>query len=282
MASSEVAEVSQDLEDIRKSNGQDDHEFWFARELMSVLGYNTWESFAKVVRKAQESCINSGLPEDNHFRQATKKVELGSGATRDVEDVMLSRFACYRVAQNGDPKKPQIAISQAYFAVQTRRAELVEQHYRSLERLEQRENLKASEKLLSGALASHGVDGKGFGIIRSKGDKAFFGGNTTADMKALYGITQSRALGDYLSPVVMSAKTLINEMTRHNVSQDNLQGEARIGREHVTNSKAVRETLTGRGIHPEDQPAEEDIKKVERRLNREIGTVRTKQLPEQN
>jgi len=282
MASPEVTEVSSSLEEIRKTNGQEDHEFWLARELMSVLGYKTWESFAKVVGKAQEACINSGVAEDNHFRQATKMVPVGSGATREVDDVMLSRFACYLIAQNGDPKKPQIAISQAYFAAQTRRAELVEQHYRSIERIEQRENLKASEKLLSGALASHGVDGKGYGIIRSRGDEAFFGGRTTAAMKDLYGIIQTRALGDYLSPVLMSAKTLINEMTKHNVTHSNIQGHRLISSEHVTNSEAVRETLTGRGIIPEDQPAEEDIKKVERRLNKEIGKVRTRELPAQN
>ncbi|WP_219717592.1 DNA damage-inducible protein D [Zhihengliuella halotolerans] len=268
------------MDEVRKAGQEDEHEFWFARDLMLVLGYKNWESFARVVIKAQEACATAGLSEDNHFRQATKKVRLGSSASREVEDVMLSRFACYLVAQNGDPKKQQIAMAQAYFAVQTRKSELIEERYRSIERLEHREQLKVSEKALSDVFSSHGVDGKGYAIIRSKGDQAFFGGHTTQMMKDKYGIQKSRPLGDFLSPLALSAKTLVNEMSRHNISRSELHGAGPLAAEHVSNSESVRSMLQERGIKPEDLPAEEDIRKVQRRVSRDHDALPSRQLPE--
>lgn len=254
MEASELAAVADGLDSIRKADDETEFEFWFARDLMPALGYSNWESFAKVVEKAQESCRLAGIPEDNHFRQATKMVSIGSGANRSIENIMLSRFASYLVAQNGDSKKAQVAVAQAYFAVQTRKMELIEEHIRTVERLEYREQLRLSEKVLSEVFAGHGIKGESFGIIRSKGDRAFFGGQTTQQMKDRYGISKSRPLGDFLPSLTLSAKTLINEMSKFNIDRDALQGKTAVTREHVSNSTSVREMLGKRGHHSRRSP----------------------------
>lgn len=279
MDASELATVADGLDGIRKADEDTEFEFWLARDLMTALGYASWESFAKVVQKAQESCRLAGLAEDNHFRQATKMVQIGSGAARSVEDVMLSRFACYLVAQNGDSKKTQVAVAQAYFAVQTRKMELIEEHIRTVERLEYREQLRLSEKALSDVFAGHGIKGSSFGIIRSKGDAAFFGGKSTQQMKDRYGISSSRPLGDFLPSLTLSAKTLINEMSRYNIDRSALHGDAAITKEHVSNSTSVRDMLGKRGIKPEDLPAEEDIAKVERKYHKSQSSLKASGLP---
>ena len=200
-------------------------EFWFARDLQEPLGYARWENFVTAIQRAIESCRTTGYEPDNHFRGVTKMVLLGSGAERAIEDFLLTRYACYLIAQNGDPRKEPIAFAQSYFAVQTRKQELIEERMLLLRRLEAREKLRASEKAHSDNIFERGVDDAGFGRIRSKGDAALFGGHTTQAMKDRFGITQTRPLADFLPTLTIAAKNLATEMTNHNVHQADLQGE---------------------------------------------------------
>ena len=244
-------------------------EFWFARDLQEPLGYARWENFLTAIQRAIESCQTTGADPGNHFRGVTKMVPIGSGAGRTIEDFMLTRYACYLIAQNGDPRKEPIAFAQSYFAVQTRKQELIEERIRLMGRLEARNKLRASEKALSDNIFERGVDDAGFGRIRSKGDAALFGGRTTLAMKERFGITQTRPLADFLPTLTIAAKNLATEMTNHNVQQANLQGEPAITGEHVQNNSSVRQMLGQRGIKPEELPPEEDISKLERRVKTE-------------
>ena len=251
---------------IKSDDGDAQIEVWFARDLQSVLGYVRWENFLVAIQRAVESCKTQNINLDDHFREVTKMVKLGSGAQREVQDYMLTRYACYLIAQNGDPKKEEVAFAQSYFAVQTRKAELIEERLNHISRIETRDRLRASEKQLSQNIYERGVDDKGFGRIRAKGDAALFGGHTTEDMKCRLGITSNRPLADFLPTLTIAAKNLATEMTNYNVENKDLQGEPAITMEHIQNNKSVRQMLGARGIKPEELPPAEDIKKIERKV----------------
>lgn len=247
----------------------DEMECWLARELMELLEYKEWRNFNNVINKSKTACINSGNEVTNHFVDVNKTINLPKGATKEIEDMMLTRYACYLIAQNGDPRKEVIAFAQTYFAVQTRKQEIIEQRLEELERLQARQKLSDSEKLLSKIIFDKGVDGKGLAKIKSFGDYALFGQYSTSEMKTKLKIPSSRALSDFLPTITIKAKDFANEITAFNVKEHNINSESSIKSEHVKNNKDVRKVLTNRNIYPEKLPAEEDIKKVERRLNSE-------------
>jgi len=256
---------------------ENDTEYWFARELQDLLGYNNWQNFSKVIEKATIACTNSGNSEDDHFMGVSKTIEMPNDAIKEIEDIMLSRYACYLIAQNGDSRKEEIAFAMSYFALQTRKQELLEQRIYEIERLIARKKLSESEKELSSVLFERGIDNQGFARIRSKGDKALFGGYTTEQMKYKLAIPKNRPLADFLPTITIKAKDFANEITNFNVQKENLLGEKSIASEHIKNNSGVRDLLNKRGIFPENLPPAEDIKKLERRLESEA-----KKIPKNN
>ena len=240
-------------------------EFWLARDIQHLLGYAKWDNFLNVVSKAKTACEVSGHAVADHFADVGKMVDLGSGSQREVDDLMLTRYACYLVAQNGDPKKQEIAFAQTYFAVQTRRAELIEQRLLDVERISAREKLTSTEKELSNVIFEQAGNNQDFALIRSKGDQALFGKSTQA-MKAQWKVPDTRPLADFAPTIILKAKDFATEITIFNARQHQLGSERAISKEHITNNEAVRKTLLERGIRPESLPPAEDVKKVERRL----------------
>lgn len=248
-------------------------ECWSARELQEILNYAKWDNFLKVIEKAKKACENSGSLLSDHFADVGKMVQIGSGSERQIEDIALTRYACYLIAQNGDSSKNEVAFAQTYFAVQTRKQEIIEQRLLNVARVTAREKLSKSEKKLSGIIYERGVDDKGFATIRSKGDQALFGGFSTNDMKRKLQIPDNRPLADFLPTLTIKAKDFATELTSHNVVDKNLKGEGQISKEHIENNIAVRKMLKERGVLPEHLPALEDVKKIQRQLDNDEKKV---------
>jgi len=263
------------------SQKADSIEFWFARDLQTLLDYDEWRNFVKVIEKAKTACGKSGQDIKDHFVDVNKKVKIGSEAEREIDDIMLSRYACYLIAQNGDPRKEQIAFAQSYFAVQTRKQELIEQRIALIERMSARQKLAASETELSKLIYERGVDDDGFARIRSKGDKALFGGFTTSQMKGKLRIPKSRPLADFLPTITITAKNLATEITNFNVKKEGLKGENTITHENIKNNTDIRGLLAKSGIKPEELPPEEDIRKLERKVKKDEELIgrQSKRIP---
>lgn len=261
-----IGRLRSSFEDMVRADPASGAEFWCARDLQFLLDYARWENFAKVIDKAVTSCKNSGSDPSHHFLEITKMVDVGSGAKREIDDIALTRYACYLIAQNGDPSKDPIAFAQTYFAVQTRKQEIIERRLAEAERVSARRKLTRSEKELSGIVFDRLRDNESFARIRSKGDTALFGGRTTQDMKARLSVPKGRPLADFLPTITIKAKDFANEITNFNIKERELRSEPGITDEHIKNNREVRRVLVDRGIVPEKLPAAEDVKKVERRL----------------
>ncbi|GAB1235553.1 DNA damage-inducible protein D [Ferrigenium sp. UT5] len=240
-------------------------EFWLARDLQHLLGYDEWRNFTTVISKAKTSCELSGHPVADHFVDVNKTIAMPKGAEKEVPDIMLTRYACYLIAQNGDPRKQEIAFAQTYFAIQTRKAEVIEQKLLEAERVSARKKLTSTEKELSAVIYEQTGSDQNFAVIRSKGDQALFG-KTTQAMKSRWKVPDNRPLADFAPTIILKAKDFATEITIFNGRQNKLASKAAISSEHITNNEAVRKTLLERGIRPESLPAAEDVKKVERRL----------------
>ena len=275
-----IVALHRQFEDIVNVMPDSAVEFWYARDLQPILGYTQWRNFLEVIDKAKTACSSSGINTLNHFADVSKMVKIGSGSERQIDDIMLTRYACYLIAQNGDSRKDQIAFAQSYFAMQTRKQEIIEERIHLQERILARQKLRESETELSKMIYERGVDDQGFGRIRSKGDAALFGGNSTQNMKNRLNVPVNRSLADFLPTVTVAAKNLATEITNHNVRHRDLHGESPIASEHVQNNEGVRKMLMERGIQPEELPPEQDLKMLERQVRSdEKKMIKATELP---
>lgn len=277
-----VNRTEKDFESIKRID-ENGVEFWYARELMIMLEYSKWGNFKNVIKKAKDACKGSNIAEGGHFADVGRVLKVGNNAEMEVDDLKLTRYACYLIAQNGDSRKKAIATAQTYFAVQTRKQEIIEDRIKLMNRLEAREKLKESEKQLSKNIYERGVDDLGFARIRSKGDSALFGGLNTMQMKAKYCVKENRPLADFLPTLTIAAKNLATEMTNYNVTEKDIYGEESITDEHIDNNLSVRNMLNKRGIKPENLKPAEDLKKLERRVKAENKKMaNNNKLPKRN
>ena len=265
------------FDDTRRENGV---EYWYARDLYPLLGYLRWENFETAIQRAKEACENAGGSVADHFRDATKLIIVGKNTKQEIIDIKLTRYACYLVTLNGDPRKTEIAFAQAYFVTQTRKMEVIEQRMAELERIDAREKLTLAEKAFSAMAFSRGVDGRGISEIRSFGDKALFGGKTTENMKKKLGVIKNNALADILPKVTIVAKEFATAVTSENTQRKNLQGKGSILNEHVTNNRNIRGVLIKSGIYPESLPSAENIKKIRSRHKREMKELQKRHREE--
>ncbi len=262
-----VTRLHKDFESY--SQHEDGVEFWYARDLQSLLGYTEWRNFYAVIEKAKTSCLTAKHEVADHFVDVNKVIEAGKGAEHQISDIKLTRYACYLIAQNGDPRKEEIAFAQTYFAVQTRKAEIIQQRLKELRRVEERKNLSKTEKRLAGIVFERGVDSTGFARMKSQGDQVLFGGASTREMKRKLGVPEARPLADFLPTVTVTAKAFANALTEGNVVSKDLKGEKPITTEHKKSNEAVRSAMIERGYRPENLAPAEDIKKIESRLKKQ-------------
>lgn len=271
---SELIKYSEQTFESIKHINEYGEEYWLARELQSVLEYARWENFSKAIDRAQKACANTGFDVDDHFREVTKMVQLGSGAERAVDDVMLSRYACYLVVMNGDPNKEVIAVGQTYFAVKTRQQELIEKYEEMSEdqkRLAIRNEMKRHNIALADAAHGAGViEPKDYAIFQNKGYQGLYGGLGVKEIHARKGLKKSQKILDHMGSTELAANLFRATQTEEKLRRENIQGKAAANQTHYEVGRKVRQTIQELGgTMPEDLPTpEKSVQQIEREVER--------------